>query len=425
MYEQHDTTTTVLMVCTEYPPMKGATGAYAANLTRALKRNGMNVYIACNESGKGDFYGLSPTNKQNSEILLKIVDELKPDIVHIQFEAGLYGLTLDPKDSTKSGTFIDSFYIKCKTPIVTTFHSLFSLTEWMKMNNVNQALLVKREGKMGKVGVPLRMLIRWTRWMKYNRENISKYQFFKNLTIVKVRQSRASIVFSRHMSKMLNETAKVIYIGSDPAISFPVSKKEARMKLSLPQDRRRIALAIGFRTVNKGWDIIEKMNIPDEWMIVVNSDKDHYNTQNLNFKWEEEVNNNQRYHNNIIDLQRGFLADEDFSTLLYAADAVILPYKVAAASAIMFNALGHGIPFVATDLEFFREFSKQGLGIIVKRKPDDFTKGLKILSQNYVKYKEAVDAFKHSLRWDYIARQYISIYNSLAVKPSIKAEITE
>src|SRR5438105_233407 len=123
MYEQHNTTTTVLMVCTEYPPMKGAAGAYAANLTKALKRNGMNVYVACNDSGKGDFYGLSPTNRQNSEILLKIVNELKPDIVHVQFESGLYGLILDPKDSTKSGTYIDSFYTKCKTPIVTTFHS--------------------------------------------------------------------------------------------------------------------------------------------------------------------------------------------------------------------------------------------------------------------------------------------------------------
>ena len=56
------------------------------------------------------------------------------------------------------------------------------------------------------------------------------------------------------------------------------------------------------------------MNIPDEWIIVINSDKDHYNTQNLNFKWEDEVNNNQRYYNNknIIDLQRGFLTDEAF-----------------------------------------------------------------------------------------------------------------
>jgi glycosyltransferase involved in cell wall biosynthesis len=424
MYEPH-TTTNVLMVCTEYPPMKGAAGAYTANLTRALKRNGMNVYIACNESGKGDFYGLSPTNKQNSKRLLEIVDRLKPDIVHIQFEPGVYGLILDPKDSRKSVTYIDSFYIKCKTPIVTTFHSApLSLREWMRVNKVKPASLVKRHGKMGKFGMPLRALIRW---MKYNRKNISNYQFFKNLYMEKMRQSRTGIVLSNHMSKMLGETGKVIYPGSESAITFSVSKKEARRKFSLPQDTVRIALAIGFRTVNKGWDIIERMNIPDEWMIVVNSNKDHYNTQTLNFKWEEEVHNNRRnnHNNNIIDLQRGFLTDEELSILFYAADAVILPYKTAAASAIMFNAFGHGIPFIATDLEFFKEFSNQGLGLTVKRKPGDFTKGLKILSQNYVKYKEAVDVFRHNLKWDYIAEQHISIYNSLVAKPSIRAKIME
>ena len=49
------------MVCTEYPPMKGASGPYVANLTRTLRRDGMEVYVVCNESGDGDFSGISPT----------------------------------------------------------------------------------------------------------------------------------------------------------------------------------------------------------------------------------------------------------------------------------------------------------------------------------------------------------------------------
>jgi hypothetical protein len=61
---------------------------------------------------------------------------------------------------------------------------------------------------------------------------------------------------------------------------------------------------------------------------------------------------------------------------------------------------------------------------VSEKNPCDFTKGLKILSQNYAKYKEAVDAFKHNLKWDYIVGQYISIYNSLVVTASIRAEIT-
>ncbi|MDX1371373.1 MAG: hypothetical protein R3321_02835 [Nitrososphaeraceae archaeon] len=33
----------------------------------------------------------------------------------------------------------------------------------------------------------------------------------------------------------------------------------------------------------------------------------------------------------------------------------------------MFDGLAHGLPFIASDLDFFKEFSKKGLGICVKR----------------------------------------------------------
>ena len=79
------------MVSTEYPPMKGGVGRYTSNLVKALQNLGMEVYVVCDEAGKGDFSGLSPTNKQNSEVLLKIINEVNPDIVHIQFEPGMYG----------------------------------------------------------------------------------------------------------------------------------------------------------------------------------------------------------------------------------------------------------------------------------------------------------------------------------------------
>jgi glycosyltransferase involved in cell wall biosynthesis len=109
----------------------------------------------------------------------------------------------------------------------------------------------------------------------------------------------------------------------------------------------------------------------------------------------------------------------------FAADAVVLPYRVTAGSAVMFNALGHGLPFVATDLPSFKEFAAQGLGLTVKRNPHDFSKGLEDLDRGYSKYTKAVDAFKQKLKWDYIARQHVSIYASLAHKPSIRTQIKE
>jgi glycosyltransferase involved in cell wall biosynthesis len=413
----NNTTTTirVLMVSAEYPPMLGGIGRYTANLTKELQRIGLAIYIACDEKGNGDFPRISPNNPYNSEVLLEIVNELKPDIVHVQFDPGLYGLILDSKNPRKAWTYIDQFYIKCKIPIITTFHSGYITSrQWIRI-----ASLLKSYGRIGTLGTPVRAILRfWKYYLNYHAIN--------NLIKEKVRVSRRSIVFSHCLAKILgnNNRCQVIYHGSEPAAVHPDTlKKKARERFSIPvREDQKIALAFGFRTDGKGWDILNKMDIPSGWTLVVSSSKSYYNKENLDLKWLSERG---ATNNNIIDLDRGYLRDEDLSTLFHASDVVILPYKATSGSGVMFDALAHGLPFIATDLKFFREFSKQGLGLTVKRKPDEFTKGLKILSQNYVKYKRAVDAFKHNLRWDYIAGQYMSIYKSIVVKPTIRAEITE
>jgi glycosyltransferase involved in cell wall biosynthesis len=208
----------------------------------------------------------------------------------------------------------------------------------------------------------------------------------------------------------------VIYHGSEPALYPSLNKKEAREKFSLPQEEQeyRIALALGFRTATKGWDILGKMKMPDGWTLVVNSSKGHYSTENVDLKWEKA--------DNILDLQRGFLSEEELSTLFYASDAVILPYKVTAGSGVMFDALAHGLPFVATDLKFFREFASQGLGITVKRNPHAFSSGIKKLDRNYFNYAETVDAFKQKLKWNFVARQHSQLYYStIATRTGLKA----
>ena len=125
----------ILIVSTEYPPMYGGVGRYTYNLTRALRKLGHTVYVVCNDDGKeGNFFGLSSSfDKDNSGLLLEIVNKVKPDIVHIQFEHGLYGLKLRSINPRNTCTNIDSFYDICKVPIVTTFHSAYTFKQWMNI----------------------------------------------------------------------------------------------------------------------------------------------------------------------------------------------------------------------------------------------------------------------------------------------------
>ena len=72
----------------------------------------------------------------------------------------------------------------------------------------------------------------------------------------------------------------------------------------------------------------------------------------------------------------------------------MLPYKVVSGSGVMFDALAHGLPFIASDLEFFEEFASMGLGITVKRDAKAFEKSLLKLGTNYSVYQKTVESFK-------------------------------
>jgi len=96
--------------------------------------------------------------------------------------------------------------------------------------------------------------------------------------------------------------------------------------------------------------------------------------------------------------------------LFHAADAVLLPYKVSSGSGVMFDALAHGLPFIESDLEFFREFASMGLGITVKTHPKAFEKSLLELDTNYSAYSMAVESFKYKIKWDYVTNMHTLLY---------------
>jgi glycosyltransferase involved in cell wall biosynthesis len=377
------------MVSTEYPPMHGGVGRYTFNLVRALRNKGSKVLVACNEEGDGDCFGLAPANDDNYQVLLEIVDKIHPDIVHIQYEHGLYGLVLNSFNPDKTRTNIDSFYDKCSVPIVTTFHTSFNFKQWMAM------VVPIKSNNSGKISHWGNKLLRY--WAHF-----FNYQSFHDLNRRKLTKSAAGVVFSQYMKNKVGG-GTIVYHGAESVIPFSVGKEQARLRFTLPK-KGRIALAVGFRTATKGWDIFQKMDIPSSWTIVINSSKNHYNMENLNPTIE---------HSKLINLNMDFLNDTELSLLFQAADVVLLPYKVSSGSGVMFDGLAHGLPFIASDLEFFREFSSMGLGITVKRNPRAFAKALSELDGNYSAYSKAVKSFKNNIKWDYVADMHIHLYENI------------
>lgn len=382
------------MVSPEYPPISGGVGRYTSNLVNAIRKLECEVLVLSDEKGDGNYKGISPSNVDNSDIILKVVDDVQPDIVHIQFEPGLYGLKLDPLNPSNSKTYLDSFYYKCKIPIVTTFHSGYTFKEWMY-----QAMSIKKSGRTGKLGIPARIIVKM--W-----NNFINYRSFMGLNREKLKHSNAGICFSYYMTKLLGG-GNIIYHGAEPAIMNIPSKNEARKEFSLPIEKK-IAVVIGFQTITKGWDLLNKVEMPKGWIMVTNSAKGAYNKENIDPNF-----NRYNKKDDVIDLKRGYLDDKELSLLLCASDAVLLPYKITSGSGVMFDALAHGLPFISSNLEFFKEFANMGLGIISKRDAKSFSNAIDKLGNDYEKYNTSVKNFKLKLKWNYVANQHIYLYDSL------------
>ena len=370
--------------------MQGGVGRYTHNLVKSLRSNNLDVIVVSSSDGSGDYTGISPCNKRNSDVLLKLVKKINPDIIHVQHEFGLYGFFFNSLRPSKTFTGLDKFYDECKTPIVTTFHTSMYFKQWMRLRNI------KEKGN-DKDYLRLYSLYKyWRHFINYS----SMHRINKNL----MSKSASGIVLSNYMRKLIPGT-NVVYHGSVPY--FQTDKKciEARKMMGLPE-KGKLALAQGFITNTKGWDIIRKLKLPKDWKLVVNYSKNFYNDEKIRFEYHDDK---------VINLDKRYLSEEELSLLFFSCDAIFLPYKVCSGSGIMFDGLGHGKPFVASDLGFFKEFSSENLGIVAKRDPILFEKAFEQIAKHYTYYKSNVEEFRKKISWDSIAKQHVSIYNNITI----------
>ena len=266
--------------------------------------------------------------------------------------------------------------------------------QWMKLINIKEKGNDKDLPRLYSLYKYWRQLINYSSMHRINKDLMSK--------------SASGIVLSNYMRELIPGT-NVVYHGSVPY--FQTNKRciEARKIMGLPEEGR-LALAQGFITNTKGWDIIRKIKMPKDWKLVVNYSKNFYNTEKISFE---------SHGDKVINLDKRYLSEEELSLLFFSCDAVFLPYKVCSGSGIMFDGLGHGKPFVASDLDFFKEFSSKNLGIVTKQRPLLFEKAFRQMDKHYTYYKSNVDEFRNKISWDNIAKQHISIYKGIIKNKSL------
>jgi glycosyltransferase involved in cell wall biosynthesis len=438
----------VLVVSGEYPPMKGGVGRYTLNLVHALaKKSNIDVSVAISAAAAAATAAgapphrlpppppppafattattgapaASPTSnkvtvypgivrkgdKQNSDHLLQLVSEIKPDIVNIQYERGLYEVDTTIRHTIwrlVHGSTLDRFYRKCPVPIVSTLHTVFPEEEYRSYVK-DRAL--RKEGRFGFLPMPLRAAIR--RWVMEQRYHL----------LLEVVRLSDGIISPARTIKDVVKRGTVIYHGAEPNIEVSSSSRandkqqQFRNELGLPTDKM-LLLAFGYAGSYKGFDLLGSLRLPDGWSLVVKQTKHERGSEKpIDVRKNED-------NSNVISLHLGYLDDSTLSKLFFACDAIIFPYKVVSVSGVMFDALAHGLPFIASNLRFFKEFADMGLGIACNRDMQSFEQAIGNLAMAYDEYKTRVEQFRSNLRWSNVAQKHVEFFLELISQWNVK-----
>lgn len=414
----------ILVVSGEYPPMNGGVGRYTKNLVHAIaKKPNVEVSVAIGGGGGEGGSATAPVtsdpspdrnnvtvyhdvvrkgDKRNSERILQIVSETKPDVVNIQYERGLYEIDTTIRHTfwrLMHGSTLDRFYKMSPVPTVSTLHTVFPQDEYYAYIRERAT---RKEGRFGFLPQPLRAAIR--RWVMKQRYD---------LLLHVVSQSDGVISPARTLQEVVRG-GTVIYHGAEPAIELSSlssrinDKKEFRKEFGLPLDKM-LLLAFGYAGSYKGFDVLAKLRLPYGWSLVVKQTK-----HERGFEKPIELGGGKNEGvNNVISLNLGYLDDTTMSKLFFACDAIIFPYKIVSISGVMFDALAHGLPFIASDLRFFKEFAEMGLGIVCKRNTQSFERSISTLALEYNEYKTRVEQFRSKLQWSNVANKHLEFFSGL------------
>jgi glycosyltransferase involved in cell wall biosynthesis len=414
----------ILVVSGEYPPMNGGVGRYTKNLVHAIaKKPNVEVSVAIGGGGVEGGSATAPVtsdpspdrnnvsvyhdvvrkgDKRNSERILQIVSETKPDVVNIQYERGLYEIDTTIRHTfwrLMHGSTLDRFYKMSPVPTVSTLHTVFPQDEYYAYIRERAT---RKEGRFGFLPQPLRAAIR--RWVMKQRYD---------LLLHVVSQSDGVISPARTLQEVVR-AGTVIYHGAEPAIELSSlssqinDKKEFRQEFGLPLDKM-LLLAFGYAGSYKGFDVLAKLRLPFGWSLVVKQTK-----HERGFEKPIELGGGKNEGvNNVISLNLGYLDDTTMSKLFFACDAIIFPYKIVSISGVMFDALAHGLPFIASDLRFFKEFAEMGLGIVCKRNTQSFERSISTLALEYNEYKTRVEQFRSKLQWTNVANKHLEFFSGL------------
>jgi glycosyltransferase involved in cell wall biosynthesis len=365
-----------------WPPRHCGIATYSAELVEALRHEGNEIHIICHsdggEPGERNVYPVIDSEHHGwDEAVYETVKRIKPDIVHIQHEFGLYRTSSD----YAGGLFRPLFRWKTegKPPVVVTYHSVYTELSFMISTYMD---VVQRLVDAGIVH--------------------AEYQW-------------------AYLHTNLGRIVDNVYvIPHGASAGKTVSKSEAREKLGLTG--RRVLGMLGWFTPTKGFHRVLSMwseisgHLGSDAVLVLAGDARLGDPNQVEYKAKlMEIVENSKAGDNI-KLLSGSFTPQQYDRILASFDAMVMPYTFASQSGNLAHSFSLGVPVVASGLEGLRaEIEASGAGIAVGPEDDTELKRaiITIMKDDALRAaysKRALRYVRTSVGWSITARKHMKIY---------------
>ncbi len=387
-----------LRVCmvTPFPPRHDGIAIYSSELISAMESLGHTVYVIShtdeNVGGHGsqpNVFGIIDITKPDWErVIFEKVMEIKPDVVHIQHEYGLYAYQGDYGISVVDLLFL---LFEARVPAVITYHSVYSTLSREEAMFTDLSLDTVDAGIV--------------------HEEFQKIFLPANL-------------------RRIPDNVYVIPHGAKTAVAADVPDALTTKRLR-GLDDKKVVLCMGWWEPNKRFEDVVAI-----WPDVIESAKDavlviagdarpgspsglYYKPKLLTAVQESPA----REHIRVIT---GAFTPLEYDTILNMADFVVLPYDRASQSGNLAHAFALGKPAVVTAVEGLKaevEASQAGATVPLGSLEDLKAAIILLLKNDELRElfsKRAHEYVRTEIGWSIVARKHLVLYRLAMQKERMK-----
>ena len=378
-----------------WPPRHCGIATYSAELVEALRHEGNEVHIICHPDGgtpgeKNVYPVIDNEHHGWDEVVYDTVKRIKPDIVHIQHEFGLYRTSND----NAGGLFRPLFRWKVDgtPPVVITYHSVYTELSFMISSYVD---VTQRLVDAGIVHA----LYQWA----YLHTNLGR----------------------------IVENVFVIPHGAE--IKRNLSKDDAKKKFDLKG--KKVLGMLGWFNPTKGfhrvismWDDLSS-RLGRDAVLVLAGDARFGNPNQIDYKNTLLDLVNKCAAKDNVRLLLGSFTPGEYEQILSSFDVMIMPYTFASQSGNLAHSFSLGVPVVVSGIEGLKaEVEASGAGIAVEPDNDtDLQRAIINIMEDDVLRSDysarALNYVQSAIGWDIIVRKHMKLYRNISVQNLSKGKM--